>query len=158
MPTATIVKITKMIGLPWRPSNAARRAERRHPQCGSAGRIRLWVPHGAEAWRFLKKHKANLEHVAGVRYPSELGHPFHVIDDEVVILSVYHPFVTDGRVGSLMVGDAALASRLANGFETLWAKAMRNLREISSIRSARLCSSAMTSCCRRVILPPWIRW
>jgi HTH-type transcriptional regulator, sugar sensing transcriptional regulator len=80
---------------------------------------------------FLKKHKANLEHVTGVRYSSELGHPFHVIDDEVVILSVDHPFVPDGRVASLMVRDAALASRLANGFEALWTKAMRNLREIS---------------------------
>jgi hypothetical protein len=30
-----------------------------------------------------------------------------------------------------MVRDAALAKRLADGFETLWSKAMRNLREIA---------------------------
>jgi hypothetical protein len=36
-----------------------------------------------------------------------------------------------GRVASLMVRDKAFAQRLADGFETLWAKAMRNLREIS---------------------------
>jgi sugar-specific transcriptional regulator TrmB len=80
---------------------------------------------------FLKKHRTSLDHVTGVRYSGEFGHPFHVIDDEVVILSVDHPFVPEGRVASLMVRDAALAKRLAEGFETLWAKAMRNLREIA---------------------------
>lgn len=44
---------------------------------------------------FLRKHKANLEHVTGVRYSSEFGYPFHVIDDEVVILCLDHPFVED---------------------------------------------------------------
>lgn len=80
---------------------------------------------------FLKRHKAHLEHVTGVRYSGEFGHPFHVIDDDVVILCVDHPFVPDGRVGSLMVRDRTLAGRLADGFESLWAKAMRDLREIS---------------------------
>lgn len=80
---------------------------------------------------FLKKHRAHLDHVTGVRYSGEFGHPFHVVDDEVVILCVDHPFAPDGRVASLMVRDAALAARLANGFETLWKKAMRDLREIS---------------------------
>ena len=80
---------------------------------------------------FLKKHKANLEHVTGVRYSGEFGHPFHVIDDDMVILCVDHPFVPEGRVGSLMVRDRALANRLADGFESLWSKAMRDLREIS---------------------------
>jgi hypothetical protein len=80
---------------------------------------------------FLKKHRANLDHVTGVRYSGEFGHPFHVIDEELVILSVDHPFAPQGRVASLMVRDAALAQRLAHGFETLWSKAMRNLREIA---------------------------
>jgi sugar-specific transcriptional regulator TrmB len=80
---------------------------------------------------FLKRHKANLDHVTGVRYSGEFGHPFHVIDDEIVILCVDHPFVPEGRVGSLMVRDRALAKRLADGFENLWSKAMRDLREIS---------------------------
>jgi HTH-type transcriptional regulator, sugar sensing transcriptional regulator len=80
---------------------------------------------------FLKKHRANLDHVTGVRYSGEFGHPFHVVDEELVILSVDHPFVPQGRVASLMVRDVALAQRLAHGFETLWFKAMRNLREIA---------------------------
>lgn len=80
---------------------------------------------------FLKKHRASLDHVTGVRYSGEFGHPFHVIDEETVILSVDHPFVPEGRVASLMVRDATLANRLAEGFETLWAKAMRSLREIA---------------------------
>jgi hypothetical protein len=42
-----------------------------------------------------------IDHVTGVRYSSELGHPFQVIDEEVVILCVDHPFVPDGRVASL---------------------------------------------------------
>jgi sugar-specific transcriptional regulator TrmB len=80
---------------------------------------------------FLKRYKPYLESVTGIRYSGEFGHPFHVIDDDVVILCVDHPFVPDGRVASLMVRDAALAGRLADGFETLWTKAMRSLREIS---------------------------
>lgn len=80
---------------------------------------------------FLKRHRSYLEHVTGVRYSGELGHPFHVIDDEVVILSVDHPFVPEGRVASLMIRDAAFAQRLSAGFETLWGKAMKSLREIS---------------------------
>jgi hypothetical protein len=80
---------------------------------------------------FLKQHRSNLEHVTGVRYSGEFEHPFHVIDDDVVILCVDHPFVPEGRVASLMVRDTTLAARLADGFETLWAKAMRDLRAIS---------------------------
>lgn len=80
---------------------------------------------------FLKRHRASLEHVTGVRYSGELGHPFHVIDDETVILCVDHPFVPQGRVASLMIRDAAFAQRLSSGFETLWGKAMKSLREIS---------------------------
>jgi sugar-specific transcriptional regulator TrmB len=80
---------------------------------------------------FLKKHRVNLGHVTGVRYSGEFGHPFHVVDEEIVVLSVDHPFVPLGRVASLMVRDAELAQRLAAGFETLWGKAMRSLREIS---------------------------
>jgi sugar-specific transcriptional regulator TrmB len=80
---------------------------------------------------FLKKYRSNLDHVTGVRYSGEFGHPFHVVDEELVILSVDHPFVPQGRVASLMVRDAALAQRLAHGFETLWSKAMRNLSEIA---------------------------
>jgi sugar-specific transcriptional regulator TrmB len=80
---------------------------------------------------FLKKHRTSLDHITGVRYSGEFGHPFHVIDEQLVILSVDHPFVPEGRVASLMVRDAALAKRLAEGFEKLWAKAMRSLREIA---------------------------
>ncbi len=80
---------------------------------------------------FLKRHRTSLEHVTGVRYSGELGHPFHVIDDEIVILSVDHPFVPQGRVASLMIRDAAFAQRLSAGFETLWGKAMKSLREIA---------------------------
>ena len=69
--------------------------------------------------------------MTGVRYSGEFGHPFHVIDEEVVILSADHPFAPQGRVASLMVCDGELATRLAEGFETLWTKAMRSLREIS---------------------------
>lgn len=80
---------------------------------------------------FLKAHRAHLDHVTGVRYSGEFGHPFHVIDEELVILSVDHPFAPEGRVASIMVRDAELAQRLARGFETLWSKAMKSLREIA---------------------------
>ena len=79
---------------------------------------------------FLRWHRAHLDHVTGVRYSGELGHPFHVIDDDVVILSLDHPFIPEGRFASLLVRDKELAQKLAEGFQTLWAKAMRDLREI----------------------------
>ncbi len=79
---------------------------------------------------FLRQHRAHLEHVTGVRYSGELGHPFHVIDDDIVILCLDHPFIPEGRFASLLVRDRELAHKLADGFEKLWSKAMRDLREI----------------------------
>jgi len=79
---------------------------------------------------FLRNHGDNLAHVTGVRYSAELGHPFHVIDDDLVILSLDHPFIPEGRFASLLVRDRDLAEKLATGFDGLWQKAMRDLREI----------------------------
>jgi len=79
---------------------------------------------------FLRQHGPELEHVTGVRYSGELGHPFHVIDEELVVLPLDHPFVPEGRFASLLVRDKELAHCLKEGFETLWRKAMRDLREI----------------------------
>ncbi|MGH9764816.1 MAG: TrmB family transcriptional regulator [Blastocatellia bacterium] len=79
---------------------------------------------------FLRKHQTYLKNVTGVRYSGEMGHPFHVIDDEIVILSLDHPFIPEGRFASLLVRDRELAERLAQGFERLWTRAMRDLREI----------------------------
>lgn len=79
---------------------------------------------------FLRKHRAHMEQVTGVRYSGELGHPFHVVDDDLVILSLDHPFVPEGRFASLLVRDQELAQKLAEGFQNLWSKAMRDLREI----------------------------
>jgi HTH-type transcriptional regulator, sugar sensing transcriptional regulator len=79
---------------------------------------------------FLRKYKTQMEHVTGVRYSGELGHPFHVVDDDVVILSLDHPFVPEGRFASLLVRDKELVQKLADGFQKLWSKAMRDLREI----------------------------
>ena len=80
---------------------------------------------------FLRAHAPALAHLRGVRYSGELGHPFHVIDEDLVVLSLDHPFVAEGRFASLLVRDAALAQSLAEGFEALWQKALRDLREIS---------------------------
>jgi hypothetical protein len=86
---------------------------------------------------FFRTHAAALRHVAGVRYSGEMGHPFHVIDDETVILSLDHPFVPEGRFASLLVRDAALAESLVDGFEGLWQKALRDLREVRFIPRKR---------------------
>ena len=80
--------------------------------------------------RFLERHGDHLSHVTGLRYSGELGHPFHVVDDELVILSLDHPFIPEGRFASLLVRDRQLGEKLATGFEGLWQKAMRDLREI----------------------------
>ena len=80
---------------------------------------------------FLKRHRADLRQVTGVRYSGELGHPFHVVDDDTVVVPLDHPFVAEGRFASLLIRDRELAESLAGGFQTLWKKAMRSLREIS---------------------------
>src|SRR6267143_1049642 len=79
---------------------------------------------------FLRVHRHDLRQVTGVRYSGELGHPFHVVDDETVVLPLDHPFVREGRFASLLVRDRELADSLAEGFQELWRKAMKNLREI----------------------------
>lgn len=79
---------------------------------------------------FLRRHRNELAHATGIRYSGELGHPFHVIDERTVVLPLDHPFVPEGRFASMLVEDAELAQRLATGFEGLWRKAMRDLREI----------------------------
>jgi sugar-specific transcriptional regulator TrmB len=80
---------------------------------------------------FLKRHRADLRHLTGVRYSGELGRPFHVVDDDMVVLPQDHPFAPGGRFASLLVRDRDLADGLAIGFDGLWKKAMRDLREIS---------------------------
>jgi HTH-type transcriptional regulator, sugar sensing transcriptional regulator len=84
----------------------------------------------AKLTEFLRKHKSHLEQVTGVRYSGELGHPFHIIDSEAVILCLDHPFIPEGRFASLLVRDRELARQLGDGFQKLWSKAMRDLREI----------------------------
>lgn len=79
---------------------------------------------------FLKRHRVDLRHVTGVRYSSELGHPFHVVDDDLVVVPLDHPFVKEGRFASLMIRDRELADNLAEGFQAVWRKAMRSLREV----------------------------
>ncbi len=79
---------------------------------------------------FLKRHRADLRQVTGVRYSGELGHPFHVVDDDTVIVPLDHPFVKEGRFASLLIRDRELAESLTEGFQALWRKAMRSLREI----------------------------
>lgn len=64
----------------------------------------------------------------------ELGHPFHVVDDDLVILALDHPFIPEGRFASLLVRDAELAEKLALGFQSLWSRAMKSVREMTLIR------------------------
>jgi HTH-type transcriptional regulator, sugar sensing transcriptional regulator len=79
---------------------------------------------------FLRTHHASLSQMSGVRFSGEMGHPFHVLDGKTVILSLDHPFVPEGRFASLLVSDESLAESLTTGFESLWSKALKELREI----------------------------
>ncbi|MGE3840779.1 MAG: TrmB family transcriptional regulator [Vicinamibacterales bacterium] len=81
---------------------------------------------------FLRTHRADLKQVTGVRYSGELGHPFHVVDDDTVVLPLDHPFVREGRFASLLIRDRELAESLVEGFQELWRKAMRSLREVGA--------------------------
>lgn len=79
---------------------------------------------------FLRAHGRHLASLTGIRYSGEMGHPFHVIDDDLVVLALDHPFVPEGRFASLLVRDPSLAEALAQGFEMLWDRALRDLREV----------------------------
>jgi len=81
---------------------------------------------------FLKKHRADIRNLTGVRYSGEVGHPFHVVDERLVILPLDHPFIPEGRFASLLIRDEDLARNLASGFEKLWRKAMKSLQEINA--------------------------
>jgi sugar-specific transcriptional regulator TrmB len=50
--------------------------------------------------------------------------PFHVVDDEVVILGIDHPLARSVRVASLLIRDRGFARDLLDGFENVWAKAV----------------------------------
>jgi predicted fused transcriptional regulator/phosphomethylpyrimidine kinase len=80
---------------------------------------------------FLRRHRMEIRHLTGVRYSGELGRPFHVVDDDLVVLPQDHPFAPGGRFASLLIRDRDLAEGLAIGFDGLWKKAMKDLREIS---------------------------
>jgi len=80
---------------------------------------------------FLRRHRTDVRHLTGVRYSGELGHPFHIVDEQTVVLPLDHPFVPEGRFASLLVRDRDLAGSLADGFEKLWRKAMRDLSEVN---------------------------
>ncbi|XSC44388.1 TrmB family transcriptional regulator [Bradyrhizobium sp. RDT10] len=81
---------------------------------------------------FLRRHRAEIRNLTGIRYSGEVGHPFHVVDDRIVILPLDHPFVPEGRFASLLIRDEELARNLVDGFEKLWRKAMRSLQEINA--------------------------
>jgi hypothetical protein len=53
-----------------------------------------------------------------------------VVDDDLVVLPQDHPFAPGGRFASLLIRDRDLAEGLAIGFDGLWKKAMKDLREI----------------------------
>lgn len=82
---------------------------------------------------FLREFAPWLQQLSGLRYAGVIGHPFHVVDRRQVVLAVDHPFVSGGRVASLLIDDETLAQRLAEGFEGLWAKALRDLREVRAV-------------------------
>lgn len=79
---------------------------------------------------FLKSFRQELRSATGIRYAGVLGHPFHVIDGEVVILSLDNPFLPERRVASLLIRNVELSQTLTLGFDSLWSKAMKSLTEI----------------------------
>jgi HTH-type transcriptional regulator, sugar sensing transcriptional regulator len=87
--------------------------------------------------QFLRTHEPSLSQLSGRRYSGEIGHPFHVVDHETVILSLDHPFVPEGRFASLLVRDRSLAASLTTGFEALWQKGLKDLGEVKLLPRGR---------------------
>ena len=49
-----------------------------------------------------------------------------------MVIPLDHPFVQEGRFASLLIRDRELAESLVEGFQELWRKAMRTLREVGA--------------------------
>ena len=80
--------------------------------------------------QFLRDFHKELRSATGVRYSGLLGHPFHVVDEETVILSLDNPLLLEQRFSSLMLRSPELAAPMCTGFDELWKKSMRSLKEI----------------------------
>jgi len=81
--------------------------------------------------QFLKDFRQELRYATGIRYAGLLGHPFHIVDNETVILSLDNPFLPERRFGSVMMRSGELATPMTHGFNELWNKSMKSLQEIS---------------------------
>lgn len=79
---------------------------------------------------FLKEFHVEVQSVTGIRFAGELGQPFHVADGETIILCLDNALLPERRFASLLIRNQELARVLTDGFERLWAKAMKSLREI----------------------------
>ncbi|HEX5322204.1 MAG TPA: helix-turn-helix domain-containing protein [Capsulimonadaceae bacterium] len=81
---------------------------------------------------FLREYHAEVAGMTGIRFAGELGQPFHIIDSEVVILCLDNAFLPERRFASLLIRNEELARALMDGFDQLWAKAMKSLQEIDA--------------------------
>jgi hypothetical protein len=108
---------------------AARTRILSYMEAGDLMAIDTAVKDGFPILRRIAKNAAEhgVEHrvVFGGRYSGELGHPFHVVDDEAVVLPLDHPFVKGrpirlaARLGSRACGQSRgrLSGTLAEGDE-----------------------------------------
>ncbi|MBX3119817.1 MAG: hypothetical protein KF784_12175 [Fimbriimonadaceae bacterium] len=112
--------------------NILRRITRNAADRGVRHRVVFGFTHrdAGELIAFLKENRNDISALTGVRYAGLLGHPFHVIDGETVILALDHPFLPEQRFASLLIRSQDLARPLVEGFDRLWTKAMKSLSEI----------------------------
>jgi hypothetical protein len=78
---------------------------------------------------FPQHHRRDLRHVTGVRYSGERRHPFHVVDDEVVVLPLDHPFVKEGWFASPLLRDRRGSSTKGFGHGTTKPRALRAMAQ-----------------------------
>src|SRR5258706_1851848 len=60
----------------------------------------------------LRDRRTEIRHLTRVRYSGELGHPFHVVDEEDVVLPLDHPFVPGARLPPLLIRHPPLPRHL----------------------------------------------
>lgn len=120
--------------------NVLRRIRKSLDASGATHRIVFGFNHrdAPSLLAFLQDFRQELKLATGVRYSGVLGHPFHVIDGRMIILSLDHPLVADRRIASFMLEDPEMAGKLMDGFQALWDKAMKSLTEIHVHPGARM--------------------
>src|SRR5258707_464171 len=81
---------------------------------------------------FLKKHRAEIRNLTGVRYSAEAGHPFHVVDERILILPLDHPFILRWQPDVKIDAEEVVGGKAFEGSAVMFGAVMSSLDDLSA--------------------------